>query len=146
VTIAADVILVAHGARATVAHSLDKLTARFAARSQIVKINRLRGKVRRRPLTNAICGVALANPIELKRDQWNWLSSRVETDDNRYKFPPSSTANAGVRYTRRLFDRECSLRFDANNITNASGLTISPIYVVLPQLRRNYQLTAAIDF
>jgi hypothetical protein len=67
-------------------------------------------------------------------------------ESSRYKFPPSSTANAGVRYTRRLFDRECSLRFDANNITNASGLTISPIYVVLPQLRRNYQLTAAIDF
>jgi len=73
------------------------------------------------------------------------LFSGSETEDNRYKLPPLSAANVGARYTRKLFNRECSLRFDVSNITNASGLAISPIYVVLPQLRRNYMVTAAID-
>jgi hypothetical protein len=54
------------------------------------------------------------------------------------KFSPPHTANTGVRYTRKLFNRECSVRLDVNKITNASGQTISAIYVALPQLRRNH--------
>jgi iron complex outermembrane recepter protein len=78
--------------------------------------------------------------------QWTWLSSRVETDDDLYELPPLSTLNAGVRYARRCLTHSCSLRFDVANLTDASGLTISPQYVLLSQLRRNYMLTAAIDF
>jgi iron complex outermembrane receptor protein len=77
--------------------------------------------------------------------QWTWLSSRVETDDGVYKLPSLSTLNAGVRYARKCLDHPCSIRFDIANLTDASGLTISPQYVLLPQLRRNYMLTAAID-
>jgi iron complex outermembrane receptor protein len=77
--------------------------------------------------------------------QWTSLSSRVETNDDLYQLPPLSTLNAGVRYARRCLDHPCSLRFDVANLTDASGLTISPQYTLLPQLRRNYTLTAAID-
>jgi hypothetical protein len=35
---------------------------------------------------------------------------------------------------------------DVANLTDASGLTSSSRYLVLSQLRRNYLLTAAIDF
>jgi iron complex outermembrane receptor protein len=78
--------------------------------------------------------------------QWTWLSSRVQTGDDIYELPPLSTLNAGVRYARRCLAHPCSLRFDAANLTDASGLTISPQYMLLTQLRRNYMLTAAIDF
>jgi hypothetical protein len=78
--------------------------------------------------------------------QWTWLSSRVETDSDLYELPPLSTLNAGVRYARRCLAHPCSLRFDVANLTDASGLTISPQYMLLSQLRRNYMLTAAIDF
>jgi iron complex outermembrane recepter protein len=77
--------------------------------------------------------------------QWTRLSSRVETDDDRYELPPLSTLNIGARYTRKLFDHPISVRFDIANLTNASGLTISPLYLVLPQDRRNFILTVAID-
>jgi iron complex outermembrane receptor protein len=78
--------------------------------------------------------------------QWTWLSSRVQTGDDLYELPPLLTLNAGVRYARRCSAHPCSLRFDVANLTDASGLTISPQYMLLTQLRRNYMLTAAIDF
>jgi iron complex outermembrane recepter protein len=78
--------------------------------------------------------------------QWTWLSSRVETDNDLYELRPLSTLNAGVRYSHKCLTHPCSLRFDIANLTDASGLTISPQYMLLSQLRRNYMLTAAIDF
>jgi iron complex outermembrane receptor protein len=78
--------------------------------------------------------------------QWTWLSSRVETDDDLYELPPLSTVNAGVRYARTCSTHPCSLRFDVANLTDASGLMISSQYLILSPLRRNYMLTAAIDF
>jgi iron complex outermembrane receptor protein len=77
--------------------------------------------------------------------QWTRLSSRVETDNDLYALPPLSTLNVGLRLARKCLAYPCSLRLDIANLTNASGLTISPQYVLLPQLRRNYMLTAAID-
>jgi iron complex outermembrane recepter protein len=77
--------------------------------------------------------------------QWTYLSSRVETADDRYELPPLSTINLGLRYSVRLFGRAWLTRLDVGNVTNASGLTISPLYVVLPQLGRNYMLTIAAD-
>jgi iron complex outermembrane receptor protein len=77
--------------------------------------------------------------------QWTSLSSRVETDDDRHELPPLSTLNAGLRYASKLFNRAYSARFDVMNVTNAAGLTLSPTYVVVPQLRRTFMLTLAID-
>jgi len=77
--------------------------------------------------------------------QWTWLSSRVETTNDLDQLPPLATLNLGVRFSFKLFNRPCSARFDAGNLTNAAGLTVSPVYVVLPELRRNYTLTLAID-
>jgi iron complex outermembrane receptor protein len=79
--------------------------------------------------------------------QWTSLSSRVETTDDRYRLPPLSTLNFGVRYLFRLIDRPCSARFDVGNVTNAAGLTfsIAYAYLVVPQLPRNYMLTLTAD-
>jgi iron complex outermembrane receptor protein len=77
--------------------------------------------------------------------QWTYLSSRVETADDRYELPPLSTINLGLRYSAKIFGRNWLTRLDVGNVTNASGLTISPLYLVLPQLGRNYMLTIAAD-
>ena len=79
--------------------------------------------------------------------QWTSLSSRVETTDDRYRLPPLSTLNLGVRYQFRLSDRAWSARLDIGNVTNAAGLTFSSgsAYLVVPQLPRNYMLTLAAD-
>ncbi len=77
--------------------------------------------------------------------KWTSLSARVETGDGRYRLPPLATLNLGVRYEFKILDRPCTVRLDAENVTNASGLTITSTYVVVPQLRRNYMLTFAAD-
>jgi iron complex outermembrane receptor protein len=77
--------------------------------------------------------------------QWTSLSSRVETDSDAYELPALTTLNAGLRYARNVFNRRCSARFDVANLTNATGLTLSPLYLALPQLRRNFMLTLAVD-
>ena len=79
--------------------------------------------------------------------QWTYLSSRVETTDDRYRLPPLNTLNLGLRHLFRLGDRPCSARLDIGNVTNAAGLTFSSAYayLVIPQLPRNYTLTLAAD-
>lgn len=77
--------------------------------------------------------------------QWNYLSSRVETADDRYELPPLSTINLGLRYSGKLLGRNWLTRLDIGNVTNSGGLSISPLYLVVPQLRRNYTLTVAAD-
>jgi len=79
--------------------------------------------------------------------QWTSLSARVETTDDRYRLPPLSTLNVGVRYLFRLADHSCSARLDVGNVTNAAGLTFSSAYayLVVPQLPRNYMLTLTAD-
>jgi outer membrane receptor protein involved in Fe transport len=77
--------------------------------------------------------------------QWSSLSSRVEVNNDHVKLPPLSTLNLSARYKLSLLHRPCSVRLDAANVTNATGLTISPLLAVFPQLRRNYTLTVAAD-
>jgi hypothetical protein len=77
--------------------------------------------------------------------QWTRLSSRVETDNDLYELPSPSTLNAGVRFVHKCLPHSCSLRLDVANLTGASGLTISPRYMLLSQVRCNYMLTTAID-
>jgi iron complex outermembrane receptor protein len=77
--------------------------------------------------------------------QWTSLSSRVVTDNDQVELPPMSSLNVSLRYRLRLFNRPCSARIDAANVTNETGLTISSLYAVFPVLRRNYTLTLATD-
>jgi len=77
--------------------------------------------------------------------QWTWLSARVETSDDRYKLPPVGTLNVGVRYMFRVLTRPCSVRLDVGDVTNAAALTLSTVYLAVPQLRRTYTLTLAAD-
>jgi iron complex outermembrane recepter protein len=77
--------------------------------------------------------------------KWTSLSSRIETETGVYKLPPISTLDAGLRYMRKVYNHPCSARFDVGNLTNSTGLTISPQYLALPQVRRNVTLTFAID-
>jgi iron complex outermembrane receptor protein len=77
--------------------------------------------------------------------QWTSLSSRVVTNNDQVELPPLSLLNVGVRYKIRLFNRPCSARLDVANVTDETGLTISSLYLVVPELRRNYTLTLATD-
>jgi iron complex outermembrane recepter protein len=77
--------------------------------------------------------------------QWTSLSSRVVTNNDQVELPPLSSLNVSLRYSLRLFNRPCSARLDAANVTNETGLTISSLYAVVPVLRRNYTLTLATD-
>jgi iron complex outermembrane recepter protein len=77
--------------------------------------------------------------------QWTSLSSRVEVNNDQIELPPLSTLGLSARYKLNVGHRAFSVRLDAANVTNARGLTISPLYNVYPQLRRNYTLTLAMD-
>lgn len=77
--------------------------------------------------------------------QWTSLSPRAEVDSDRIELPRLSTLGISVRRKFTLFQRPCSVRLDAQNVTNARGLGISAVYAVSPQLRRNYTLTLAAD-
>ena len=67
------------------------------------------------------------------------------TNDGRIELPALATLNLNVRYKLTLFKRDCSVRFEVGNVTDEQGLTISSVYHVLPELRRNYVLTLATD-
>jgi iron complex outermembrane receptor protein len=77
--------------------------------------------------------------------QWNRLSPRVATTDNGINLPSLATLAAGVRYHWTLRSRPWTLRFDAFNLTDASGLHVSSLDVVLPEPRRRFMLTLATD-
>jgi len=77
--------------------------------------------------------------------QWTYLSRRTLTNDSRVQLPVLSTLSLNVRYKLTLFNRACSARLDVANVTDERGLTVSSVYQVLPELRRNYWLTLAAD-
>lgn len=77
--------------------------------------------------------------------QWNRLSSRVETSNDRQWLPALATVGAGLRYQWKSGDKSWTLRFDAFNLTNAQGLHVSPLYLVLPEQDRHFALTLATD-
>jgi len=77
--------------------------------------------------------------------QWNRLSSRYETTDDRLRLPPLATLAAGVRYQWKLRENSWTLRFDAFNLTNAQGLHISALDLVVPEQGRRFSLTLAAD-
>lgn len=77
--------------------------------------------------------------------QWTSLSSRLESSDGLYSLPMGNTLNVGLRYGFKIDRAKVSVRLDAGNVTNASVLTISSLYYVVPQLQRNYALTLIVD-
>jgi hypothetical protein len=77
--------------------------------------------------------------------QWNRLSSRVETTDNASYLPALATLATGVRYHRTLRSRPWTVRLDGFNLTNARGLHVSSLDVVLPEQSRRFMLTVATD-
>jgi iron complex outermembrane receptor protein len=77
--------------------------------------------------------------------QWNRLSSRYATSDDRQRLPPLATVGAGVRYQWKLRENSWTLRFDSFNLTNAQGLHVSALDLVLPEQGRRFALTLATD-
>ena len=77
--------------------------------------------------------------------QWNWYSSRVGTTDDRYKLPPLTTVGAGLRYEAKLRGHPLTVRFDALNLTNAKGLHISTVGLVVPELGRRASINVTAD-
>jgi iron complex outermembrane receptor protein len=77
--------------------------------------------------------------------QWNRLSSRVATTDNAVYLPPLNTIAAGVRYHWTMRAKPWNLRLDAYNLTDARGLHLSELEVVLPEQGRRLMLTLATD-
>jgi iron complex outermembrane receptor protein len=78
--------------------------------------------------------------------QWNRLSSRYSTSDDLQRLPPLATVGAGARYQWKLRENSWTLRFDGFNLTNAQGLHVSALGLVLPEQSRHYALTLATDF
>ncbi len=78
--------------------------------------------------------------------QWNRLSSRVATTDNASYLPPLATLGAGVRFHWKWLARPWSVRLDGFNLTNARGLHVSNLDVLLPEQSRRFALTFATDF
>jgi iron complex outermembrane receptor protein len=78
--------------------------------------------------------------------QWNRLSPRVATTDNSIYLPALATLGAGIRYRWTRLARPWTARLDGFNLTNARGLHVSSLDVVLPEQARRYALTVATDF
>jgi iron complex outermembrane receptor protein len=77
--------------------------------------------------------------------QWTRLSARAETNNDLYQLPALATLNVGIRYLRTFHAGKFLARLDVSNATNATGLTISSQYQVMPELGRTYTLTLALD-
>ncbi|HUO96518.1 MAG TPA: hypothetical protein VMT92_09830 [Steroidobacteraceae bacterium] len=76
---------------------------------------------------------------------WTRQSRRVATMDDRYDLPVLSTLSAGLRYESRIHGHPLSVRFDAMNLTNSTGLHISYVGQVTSEFGRRYMLSFAID-
>jgi hypothetical protein len=77
--------------------------------------------------------------------QWNRLSSRVATTDDRLMLAPLETYAAGVRYQWKLLGRPASVRLDGFNLADARGLHVSNVVFFLPEQGRRLMLTLATD-
>jgi iron complex outermembrane recepter protein len=77
--------------------------------------------------------------------QWNRLSSRVATTTNDDYLPPLATLGAGVRYHWTQLAHQWNARLDGFNLTNARGVHVSSLDLVLPEQGRRFMLTLAAD-
>lgn len=76
---------------------------------------------------------------------WNHLSARVVTGDDRYRLPPFSSLSAGVRYQAAFRRHPLVIRLDAENISGARGMRLTPLEQIMPDLGRRIMLSTAID-
>jgi iron complex outermembrane receptor protein len=77
--------------------------------------------------------------------QWNRLSERVATNDDRQQLPVLATIGAGVRYQWKRGQNSWTLRLDGFNLNDAQGLHVSALGLVLPEQGRRFALTLATD-
>jgi len=77
--------------------------------------------------------------------QLTHLSSRHETSDDRYELPPLTTVAVGARYRWARDKRSWTLRLDTSNLTNAQGLHVSSLGIVLPEQGRRLAITLGAD-
>jgi hypothetical protein len=77
--------------------------------------------------------------------QWNRLSSRYATIDDRQRLPLLATVAPGLRYQWNVRENSWTLRFDGFNLTNAQGLHVSALDLVVPEQGRRFALTLASD-
>ncbi len=59
---------------------------------------------------------------------------------------PLTKVGAGIRYQWKQSGKSWTLRLDALNLTDAQGLHVSSLGVVLPEQRRRFAATLAADF
>ncbi|MGH8133598.1 MAG: hypothetical protein ACRETG_00880 [Steroidobacteraceae bacterium] len=69
----------------------------------------------------------------------------MATSNDRQQLPPLATVDAGLRYQWRRRDNSWTLRLDGFNLTNARGLHVSALDLVLPEDGRRVALTFATD-
>jgi iron complex outermembrane recepter protein len=77
--------------------------------------------------------------------QWNYLSARVVTVDDRYWLPRFTTVSAGVRYESTVQRHPLTVRLDVVNLMDARGLRVTPLELLTPDLGRRVGLSVAID-
>jgi iron complex outermembrane receptor protein len=77
--------------------------------------------------------------------QWNYLSARVVTSDDRYWLPQFTTISAGVRYESTIWNHPFRVRFDTVNLTDARGLRVTSLNLLMPDLGRRVTLSLAVD-
>lgn len=73
------------------------------------------------------------------------LSARRDTVDGSHQQPPLTTLDVGVRYQRKGSFGTWTLRADANNVADATGLHLMNSGLVLPEQGRRYSVTLSVD-
>ena len=76
---------------------------------------------------------------------WSSWSQRVATADDREYVPGYATLGAGLRYETKLRGHSATVRLDGENLTNARGISLSPLWQVWPELGRRFALQIAFD-
>lgn len=76
---------------------------------------------------------------------WNRLSSRYATNSDQQRLPPLATVGAGLRYQWKRGTNSWTLRFDGFNLTDAQGLHVSNLGLIVPEQGRRFALTLATD-
>ena len=77
---------------------------------------------------------------------FNWWSARVDTADGSHRLPPFGKLGLALRYDATLQKHPWSMRIEGLNLTNASGLHVTPVGQLKPEWGRRYMLTLDFDY
>ena len=77
--------------------------------------------------------------------QWNYLSARVVTSDDRFQLPTFTTVSAGMRYESTVGRHPLTVRLDAVNLMDARALRVTALEQLMPDLGRRFTLSIAVD-